>query len=89
MEVLVAGTLGAGSHEFHPEVVGVGAEGMEGLFEADFDLEAVTVELNDGEWLEGEVGRHEDDAATGGMVDEDEAHEVTDGPPEQIDGEVA
>jgi hypothetical protein len=68
VEVLVAGAAWDGSHELHPEVVGVAAEGVKGLTEADLDFETVAVEGDDLEWIEGGVGAEEDDASAGGVA---------------------
>ena len=39
VEKLVSLTVSNWGHGLHPEVIGVGAEGMEGLLEGDLDLE--------------------------------------------------
>src|ERR1700678_3604783 len=73
-----------GVHIHHPEVVGPGAEGVEGLLEGDFDFETQGIEADDLGWGERQIGGHEDQAAAGGMDDGDEAHEAAGGAPEQI-----
>ena len=47
MEVLVAGPAGAWCHGSHPEVITVGADGVDGLFERHLYLEANSIELDD------------------------------------------
>ena len=47
MKVLVAVAAPGGVHIHHPEVVGPGAEGVEGLLEGDFDFEAQGIEADD------------------------------------------
>ena len=39
VEKLVSRTASSGSHRLHPEVIGVGAEGVDSLLERDLDLE--------------------------------------------------
>ena len=36
-----------GLHVLHPEMVGIGADGVNGLLEADFDFEAPAVKADD------------------------------------------
>lgn len=40
VEMLVAGTPGNGRHGLHPKMIPISADGMDGLFEGDFDFEA-------------------------------------------------
>ncbi len=61
---------------------------MDRLAEPHLDLEAVAVEGEDGERVEGGVGAEQDQLAAARMADEDEAHEPPDRPPEQILGAV-
>ena len=56
MEELIALKPAQGSHRTHPEVIGPGADRVEGLFETDLDFEAQSVESDDLSWREGEVG---------------------------------
>src|SRR2546426_128643 len=89
VQVLVAAPTADGGHPHHPEVVGVGPQGVQGLLEADFDLEAAAVELDDFQGCEGEQGSHEDDPPSRRVIDEYEANEAPYGSPEKISGEVA
>ena len=70
MEVLMAVAAPQGRHGLHPEVVGIGADGVDGLLETDLDVEPPAVELEDGRRIEGEVGAQQDEASTGGVIDE-------------------
>src|SRR3990172_2430726 len=54
------------------------------MAEAEFDLEAVAIEDDDVEWVHGDVGGHQHEGASEWMVDEDEADQPPDGPPEQV-----
>ena len=47
MQILVAAAAAHRLHVGHPEVIGVGAQDMNGLAKAEFDLESITVELQD------------------------------------------
>jgi len=84
MKVLVTIAAPDGVHIHHPEVVGPGAEGVEGLLEGDLDFEAQGVEANNLGRRERQIAGHEDKAAAGGMDDGDEAHKALGGAPEQI-----
>jgi len=88
VEVLVAVAAADRCHGPHPEVVGIGADGMDRLFEADFDFEAPAVETNDRQGVEGGVGAQEDESAAGGVIDQDEADQATQGSPQQVQGAV-
>src|ERR671910_2076085 len=65
-------------------MIGVGAQPVNRLSEADLDLEAMAVDLDDFEGLERDVGGQEEDDSAVGMLDEDEADDSADGPPEEI-----
>jgi hypothetical protein len=47
MEELVALKTVQGCHRAHPEMVGPGADGVEGLLETDLDFEAQGIEPDD------------------------------------------
>ena len=59
VEVLVALSPADGSHGLHPEMAGTGADGVDGLLEADLNFTAPPVELDEGEGSEGEVRAQE------------------------------
>ena len=84
VQILVSVSSSKGLHVAHPEVVGVGAERADGLLERQLDLEPQAVETDDLERIEGQIGRHQDALASGGMIDEDEPNEDSDRPPQQI-----
>ena len=52
MQILVASAAAHRLHVGHPEVIGVGAEDMNGLAKAELDLESIPVELEDLQGLE-------------------------------------
>jgi hypothetical protein len=84
VKILISGASREGSHGFHPEVIGVGTKGVEGLLEADFDFEAIAVEGKDLEWVNGDITSHKDHATAEGVVDENESYAASDGTPEEI-----
>src|SRR5436309_15957173 len=56
LHILFAAAAADGRHVLHPEVIGVSANGVYGLFEADFDFEPPAVEANDLQWVQGQIG---------------------------------
>ena len=84
MEVLVATHAPEGRHGGHPEVIGIGTEDADGLFEGDFDFEAQAIDADDVQGFQGKVGAHQQDGAALRMKDGDEADEDADGTPQQI-----
>src|ERR1017187_4082821 len=75
VQILVAITATQGFHPAHPEVIGIGAQDMNGLTKSQFDPEAVAVEQEYFERIEGEVcGKQEKGAAMGMAYD----HEADD-----------
>ena len=74
MEVLITVTATDGSHVSHPEVIGIGADGVDGRLETDLDLEAPPIKANDGHGVQRDVGTQEDKSAAGGMVDQHQTH---------------
>ena len=89
VEVLLAVAPTQRLHGAHPEVVPVRSNDMDGLAEAQLDLEAVSVELNDLQRLQGEVRGEEKDGSPHRMVNEDEAHDAARRSPEQVQATVA
>ena len=81
---MIPGASRDGSHGFHPEVIGVGTKGVEGLLEADFDFKAIAIEGDDLEWVNGDIASHKDHATAEGVVDENESYAPSDGTPEEI-----
>ena len=47
VQVLVAASFSPRGHDFHPEVVRIGAQGVQGLLEAHLDLEAISIEAEE------------------------------------------
>src|SRR5476651_1677661 len=58
-------------HGHHPEVIGPGTHGVEGVLEREFDFEAQGVEADDLRGRERAIGRQEQDPAAGRMDDGD------------------
>lgn len=69
-------------------MVGIGSEGIEGLFEGDFDFESESIDSKDVEGGEGQIGGHEDFGTMLRVEDEDKADQNADGTPQQIDGTI-
>ena len=69
VQVLIAGLVRAGRHAGHPEVIGIGSEGIESLFEGDFDFESESVDSKDVQGGEGQIGGHEDFGSMLGVDD--------------------
>ena len=67
-------------------MIGIGADDMEGLLERHFDLEAQTIDANDVDGGQGEVGGHQQDDAALRMENHYEADEDANGAPQQIGG---
>lgn len=76
MEVLIAGPAKAWCHGGHPEVITVGADGVDGLFEGHLDLESNSIELDDLDGGEAQVRAKKYLAPPVGMDDPDEADEA-------------
>ena len=55
VEILVAVSWSQRLHALHPEMVGVGADGANGLLEGEFDFESQAVEPDDIERIVGGV----------------------------------
>jgi hypothetical protein len=73
-------------HALHPEMVGVDADGVNGLLEGKLDFEPQAVEPDDVGRIEAEVGGQEDALAPCRMIDEDESDNYPHGSPEQVEG---
>ncbi len=76
-------------HVLHPEVVGVSADGVDGLLEADFDFEAPSVKTNNLQSFQGQIGGKQNQAAAGGMDHPNKAHQPAQRPPDQVKGVIA
>ena len=77
MEVLVTGPARAWCHGGHPEVITVGADGVDGLFEGHLDFEANSIEFDDLDGgVQAQVGAKKYFASPVGMDDPDEADEA-------------
>ena len=70
MEVLVTVSSADGRHVAHPEVIGIGSDGVDSGFETDLDFEAPSIKANDRHGVQRNVGTQEDHSAAGGMVDQ-------------------
>lgn len=89
VKVLISRFAGDGFHGHHPEVVGEGAEGAKCLLERDFDFEANSVEADDVDGWEKQVGGKENYFPAGGVINSNETDDAGEGLPKQVDGEVA
>lgn len=85
VEVLVAGDTAQGDHGRHPEMVGIGSDGVKGLLEGHLDFEAYAVELAALDGRKGKVRGYEDCFASMGMQDGNEANEDSNRSPNEID----
>jgi len=88
VQVLIARLIGAGCHGGHPEVIGIGTEGVEGLFKGDFDFESEAIDAEDVQGREGQIRGHEDFGSMLGVEDQDKADHDAHGSPKQIDGAI-
>ena len=84
VQVLVAVAPTEGSHRWHPKVISIGAQGVNGLLETDLDFESPAVESNDVERVQGQIGAEENEPPPAGMNDPNEADQLTQRTPEQI-----
>jgi hypothetical protein len=85
MHVLIARTPRDRCHGHHPEVVGIGAQRMQGLLESDLDFEPVTVTGDQLQGAERQIRAHHNQAPARRMLDQDKAHQLSHGSPEQIE----
>src|SRR6059036_3079807 len=84
LHILFAAAAADGSHVLHPEVIRVNANGVNGLFEADFDFEPPAVEANDLQGVQGQIGAQEDHVAAAWVAHPDKADQLAQGPPQQV-----
>jgi len=85
VEVLIAWVAAPFTHGPKPEMIGVGAERVNGLFKAGFDFEADAEGLNDLKRAERQVGRQEDLLAAGRVNDQDKPDQTADRSPAPIE----
>src|ERR1035437_726375 len=76
-------------HPAHPEVIGIGAQDMNGLTKSQFDPEAVAVEQEYFERIEGEVCGKQENGAAMGMAYDHEADDARCRTPDQIQATIA
>ena len=69
MKILITVAVAQRGHVSHPEMIGKCTDQAHGLFEAEFDLEAQSVDTNDLEGTQGGIGTHQEASAPGGMND--------------------
>ena len=74
LHILFAAAAADGIHVLHPEVIRVGPDGVNGLFEADFNFEAPAVEANNLQRVQGQVGAQEDQVPASGVAYPNETH---------------
>src|SRR5665213_1376878 len=89
VQILVAITATQGFHPAHPEVIGIGAQDMNGLTKSQFDPEAVAVEQEYFERIEGEVCGKQENGAAMGMAYDHEADDARGRTPDQIQATIA
>ena len=65
-------------------MIGIGAQGVNGLLETDLDFESPAVDSNDVERVQGQIGAEENEPPPAGMNDPNEADQLTQRTPEQI-----
>lgn len=54
--MLIAGVVGDWCHRLHPEMISIRADHVDGLSEAEFDFESISVDGDDFEWGERGIG---------------------------------
>src|SRR5271166_6034251 len=84
VQILVALSAASGFHVGHPKVVCVTSYDMHGLPEADLDFEAVAIEQDDLKRLQSQIGGQQEDRAAHRMTNNDEPHQPSGRPPQQI-----
>jgi len=89
VKVLISGAAGYWRHGRHPEVIAVSSHRMDRLLEGHLDFEAHTIEADDVQRLQGQVGGQENLGAAVRMDHGHEAHEAADGTPKQVHGSIA
>ena len=88
MQVLLAASLADGGHCLHPKVIRICSERVKGLLESDLDFEAISIDADDLEGSERSQRCHEDRSSSGGVLNENKTHELSQGTPEEIHTEV-
>ena len=89
VQVLVATGPTDRGHIAHPEVVGVSAQGMDGLPEARFNFESPAVEANDVQGVHSQVSAEKNQATALRMDHPDKSDQLSERTPEQIAAVVA
>src|ERR1700719_1647060 len=69
MKILITVAVAQRGHVSHPEMIGKCTDQAHGLFEAEFDLEAQSIDTNDLDGTQGGIGTHQEASAPGGMND--------------------
>ena len=75
-------TIRARGHHCHPEMIDVGTKRIERLLEGYFDFKPESIDPDDIERKEGQVGRHENFGAALRMDNQNETNQNTDRPPQ-------
>ena len=81
VQVLIARFIRTRSHARHPEVIRIRSDGLEGLFEGDFDFESEPIESKDVHREQGQIRGHEDFRSVVGVDDQDKADHKAHGTP--------
>ena len=69
-------------------MIGIRSEGMEGLFEGDFDFESEPIDSKDVQGRQGQIRGHEDFRSMLGVDNQDKADQNAHGAPKEIDGTI-
>ena len=88
VQILIAVPATQRFHCRHPKMVSVRAQDVDCLAEAKLDSKSISVEQDDFQRLEGQVGREKKDRASDGMMYDHEPDQVPDRAPEQIDAPI-
>src|SRR4029077_329531 len=75
MKILITVSVAQRGHVSHPEMIGKCTDQADSLFEAEFDLEAQSIETNDLDGTQGGIGTHQEASPPGGMNDGDKTDE--------------
>src|SRR4029077_11456953 len=79
MKILITVSVAQRGHVSHPEMIGKCTDQAHSLFEAEFDLEAQSIDTNDLDGTQGGIGTHQEASPPGGMNDghkTDEQHRL-------------
>lgn len=68
----------------HPESIGIDADGVDGGFEADLDLEASGIKADGLHRVHVEVGGNQDDPPLVGVMSQDKTNHPFDGTPKEV-----